>query len=223
MDKYKKYTDRIESLINEFNKEIYPRREPNNFGGYCYPHSMFDTLQGWLMKAENVLCIISSENSIQIKRFRTLRDNLKDNLEIKLNQIKGLLDACLDDLKNGFIQGQEFVIANEVFDSVLEEAKFFIEEQKNKDIGAILLRIVLEDAIKRISNKEGIEIEGKKASILNEELKSKGIFIQTVWRQNQAWLDIGNSASHGKFDEYTLNQVENFYQGLVNFLSTYFN
>jgi hypothetical protein len=35
-------------------------------------------------------------------------------------------------------------------------------------------------------------------------------FIQTVWRQNQAWLDIGNEAAHGNFDKYDLAQVENF-------------
>jgi len=223
-EKYKRHITRIENLIKEFNEEIYPKRQINDWSVEYYSESMFDKLQGWLMKVENILYIIFSEDSIQIKRFRILRDDLKENhLANKLKQIKGLLEACLDDLKEGFIQGQEFIIANEVFDSVLEEAKFFIEEQKNKDIGAILLRIVLEDAIKRISNKEGIITEGKKVSALNEELKSKGVFIQTVWRQNQAWLDIGNSASHGKFEEFTFEQVESFHKGLENFLSNYFS
>ena len=141
----------------------------------------------------------------------------------KIHKIKGLLDGANEDLENGFLLGQEFIIANEVFDSVLEEAKFFIFEQKNKDIGAILLRIVLEDAIKRIAKKEDLEIENKKVSVLNDELKTNGCFIQTIWRQNQAWLDIGNDAAHGNFDNYNLNQVKTFYQGLVNFLSSYFN
>ena len=67
------------------------------------------------------------------------------------------------------------------------------------------------------------EIENKKVSVLNDELKTNGCFIQTIWRQNQAWLDIGNDAAHGNFDNYNLNQVKTFYQGLVNFLSSYFN
>ncbi len=64
---------------------------------------------------------------------------------------------------------------------------------------------------------------GKKVSTLNDELKTSNYFIQTVWRQNQAWLDIGNEAAHGNFDKYDLAQVENFYRGLVNFLSSEFN
>jgi hypothetical protein len=228
MDKYKKYTNRVEDLIKEFNEEIYPKRQRNDWSIDYYPDSMFDKLQGWLMKVENILYLIFSENSIQIKRFRALRDNINEkHLANKLIQIKGLLEACLDDLKNGFIQGQEFIIANEVFDSALEEAKFFIEEQKNKDISAILLRIVLEDSLRRISNKEGVITmengKNRKASTLNDELKGKEFYNQTTWRQIQVWLDIGNDAAHGNFDKYNFNQVESFYQGLVNFLLTYFN
>jgi hypothetical protein len=227
MDKYKKYTDRIESLIKEFNEEIYPKRERGNWGD-SYPESMYDKLQGWLMKGENILYIIFSEDSVQIKRFRHLRDDLKEgNLANKIKQIKGLLEACLDDLKNGFIQGQEFIIANEVFDSVLEEAEFYLKQQKNKDISAILLRIVIEDSLRRISNREGIVIIGedgknKKAAVLNDELKGKDFYNQTTWRQIQVWLDIGNDAAHGNFEKYTYEQVSSFYEGLVNFITTYF-
>lgn len=226
-DKYKKHIQRFKDLIKEFEEEIFPKRisDPKYLGGvsYSYPEDLTNKLQAWLMKCENIIGIVFGQESSQVKRFLNSRDSAEFDLYQKLYQIKGLLEADLDDLENGFLLGQEFIIANEVFDSVLEEAKFFIYDQKNKDIGAILLRIVLEDSIKRIAKKEGIEINGKKTSILNDELKSQSYFIQTTWRQNQAWLDIGNKAAHGNFDNYDLNQVENFYQGLVNFLSSNFN
>lgn len=227
-EKYKKYTQRLEELIKEFDEDIFSQRKyyPNYYGErkYKYEEEIYNKIQSWLMKCENILAIIFGLESVQVKRFLKLRDNLeKTSLYEHLCMIKGLIEADLYDLNKGFIFGQEFIIANEIFDWVLEEARFFIYEQKNKDIGAMLLRIVLEDAIKRIAKKEEIEIRDKKMSFLNEELKAKGIFIQTVWRQNQAWLDIGNNASHGNFEEYNLNQVENFYQGIINFLSTYFN
>ncbi len=227
MDKYQKFTNRIESLIKEFNEEIFPKREPGYYSGdFIYPTEIYDKLANWLMKSENVLCLIFGEESIQIKRFRNLRDDLKQEMYVKINQIKGLLEACLDDVKNGFLQGQEFIIANEIFDSVLEEAKFFLE-QKNKDIAAILLRIVLEDNLRRISKNEGLQIldsagKNKKLSILNEELKGKDFYNQTTWRQIQVWTDIGNDAAHGDFEKYNLEQVSGFYEGLVNFITNYF-
>lgn len=231
MEKYKKYSDRMEKLIKEFDEQIYPKKQPGNWSGqYYYPHEMYGSLESWIMKAENVLCIIFSENSIQVKRLRTLMESAKKDgvtFGLRLNQTRGLLEACLDDLKNGFIYGQEFVIANEVFDSLLEEAEFFLKKQKNKDISAILFRIVLEDALRRISNKEGISTttddgKNKKASYLNDELKKKEFYNQTTWRQIQVWLDIGNDASHGNFDKYDYEQVFSFHEGLVNFITNYF-
>jgi len=228
MEKYKKYTQRFKDLIKEFDEEVLLiRHEYTNFNSqicYEYPVESYPKLQGWFMKCESIIGLTFGVDSLQTKRFLALRDNLKEsNIYNKANQIRGLIEADLNDIENGFILGQEFIIANEVFDSVLEEAKFFIFEQKNKDIGAILLRIVLEDAIKRIAKKEKLDIEDKKISTLNEELKTKNYFIQTVWRQNQAWLDIGNKAAHGEFEEYNLVQVENFYNGLVGFLSINFS
>jgi hypothetical protein len=226
-EKYKKHIQRFEELIKEYSGDILSKRITNSkvYGGvyYTYPDFLDDKISSWFMKCESIIGIVFGIESLQMKRFLKIKEDTKmPEISEKLSNIKGLLDADLDDLKNGFLLGQEFIIANEVFDSVLEEAKFFIFEQKNKDIGAILLRIVLEDAIKRIGKKEGVDTETKKVSVVNDELKTSNYFIQTVWRQNQAWLDIGNKAAHGNFSEYDLAQVENFYNGLVNFLSTNF-
>jgi len=227
-DKYKKYEKRIEELLEVYDQEIVPKKRlvRTYYSGdnyYQYKKDDLDILEKWLTNVENILEIIFGKTSFQINNFSRIRNNKDIKFANRLHKIKGLLEGGLEDMQNGFLLGQEFIIANEVFDSVLEEAKFFIFEQKNKDIGAILLRIVLEDAIKRIAKKENIEGQDKKVAILNDELKSKNYFIQTVWRQNQAWLDIGNNAAHGKFENYDLNQVENFYNGLVNFLSSNFD
>jgi len=226
-EKYKKYIKRFEELIEFYENEIKPKRRLVHASirddYYKYEESDLDLVQKWLINAENILEIIFGKDSLQIKTFNNIRKNEKTKFASKVHKIKGLLEGAKEDLEKGFLLGQEFIIANEVFDSVLEEAKFFIFEQKNKDIGAILLRIVLEDAIRRIAKREEIEIGNKKVSVLNDELKSQNYFIQTTWRQNQAWLDIGNHAAHGKFENYDLNQVEIFYNGLVNFLSSHFN
>ena len=231
MDKYRKYTKRIEDLITEFNTQIiiHRRRSSSLSSDFYYPEEVHDKIQGWLIKAENILNIIFPKESVQVKRFNDLRQGIKEGrVENRVFQIKGILEACLDDINNGFIFGQEFIIANEVFDSILEEAGFFLNTQKNKDIAAILLRIVLEDSLRRIAKREEINIlqdDGKKrkTSSLNEDLKLKGIYNQTMWRQIQFWLDIGNDAAHGNFEKYTREQVTSFYDGITTFLGTYFN
>ncbi len=237
MDKYKKFTARVENLIKEFDEKIMIKRKSYRsvYGEtiYFYSKEDYGQISEWLMKVENILVIIFSEDSPQVKRFDVFREKLiKGDLKAKeaypiIESIRGLVKACLDDIKEGFLQGQEFIIANEVFDSVLEEARFFLKEQKNKDISAILLRIVLGDALKRISEREGIEIldsngKGKKFSTLNDELKAKEIYNQTTWRQILSWLDAGNEAAHGNFDKYNFQDVEMFYEGINNFMSNHF-
>jgi hypothetical protein len=109
-------------------------------------------------------------------------------------------------LNNGFLVGHEFIIAGELFDSVLDEAKI-LNKAGHKDVAAVLARVVLEDSLKKIARREKINDE-QKISRINDDLKSHNYYTQPMWRQIQAWLDIGNSAAHGKFDQYTSEDVQ---------------
>ncbi len=112
--------------------------------------------------------------------------------------------------------GQEFFIAGEVFDSILEQAKYLVQNSY-KDPAAVLARVVLEDALKRIARVVGVD-ENQKASFINDELKKKGRFSQPQWRFIQGWLDIGNAAAHGKFDQYTQDDVVKMIDDVERFL-----
>jgi len=68
---------------------------------------------------------------------------------------------------------------------------------------------------------QGID-ENQKASVINDELKKRGKYPQSQWRFVQAWLDIGNAAAHGKFDEYKEEDVANLIRDVERFLATEF-
>ena len=135
--------------------------------------------------------------------------------------IVGILQGALNDLKNGYLLGREFFIASEVFDSMLEQSKHFLDNNDNKDIAAILSRIVLEDALKRLARQEGID-DSFKAAVINDKLKAKKRYNQVRWRSIQTWLDVGNSAAHGKFGEYSKDDVSNAIAGIEQFLASEF-
>lgn len=190
--------------------------------GIMIPKENWNHFQEWLIRCENIIFMIFGEKSVQYHRFKKIRESDNKAYDI-YNQLRGLMRGCFKDVRDGFLTNQEFIIANEIFDSILEEAEEFIK-QKKKDIGAILLRIVLEDSIRRIAKREGINnIDNITTSEVNDKLKNSDFFSKTIWRQNQVWLDIGNYASHGDFDKYTQDEVEKFHNGLTNFIITYFN
>ena len=106
----------------------------------------------------------------------------------------------------------------------LDKAKKQIFEDKDKDIGAKILRVVLEKLVQKIAQKNQINIltdKGKeiKLSTLNDTLKTENVFSKLEWEENKTYLIIGNHASHGEYDEFDLTQVNKFYkhiQTLIN-------
>ncbi len=138
----------------------------------------------------------------------------------RIKEIKGLLKGSLDDFENGFLLRQEFRIAGEIFDSVLEQAKYLLS-YKFKDPAAVLGWVVLEDALKRLARHEQLD-DTKKASVLNDELKNTGRYNQVQWRQIQVLLDIGNDAAHGKFTQYSEEQVKDQINGIERFIASEF-
>lgn len=78
----------------------------------------------------------------------------------------------MDDLNNGFLLEKEFLIAGEIFDSVLEEAKELLNAG-HKNPAAVLGKVVLEDALKILSHQEQLD-DTQKATKLNDDLKKAG-------------------------------------------------
>jgi hypothetical protein len=173
----------------------------------------------WLTKARNILEVAFGSQSPHLRHF----DNIVPQGGItnatrayRIYPFIGVLEAALNDLENGFLTGQEFFIAGEVFDSILEQAKYLVQNSY-KDPAAVLARVVLEDVLKRIARSEGVD-DTQKASVINDEFKKKGRFSQPQWRFVQGWLDIGNAAAHGKFNQYTQDDVLKMIEDVERFL-----
>lgn len=217
-----RYAGRLLKLIEE-GKEIKNLPEigskPGN--GMLFIRYIADRerLHAWLIKVTN---IIETAFGNAGPHFRNLQELTKNNFYngSDIEAITGLLIGSLNDLENGFLFGQEFLIAGEIFDSLLDEAKQ-IHSYGYKDTAAVLWRVVLEDALKRLARNEHLD-DTKKASVLNDELKKTGRYNQHQWRQIQVWLDIGNDAAHGKFEKYSEEQVKEQLNGIESFIATGF-
>lgn len=223
--KYKKYANRLIELIKEGN-EVAKLEKPSSVGTYIQDEDRI-RLQSWLTRSRNILGSVFGLQSFHYRQFEELLPSVKQGgvravtHSYDIYPIIGVLSGALDDLENGFLIGQEFLIAGEVFDSILDQAKE-LNKNKYKDPAAVLTRIVLENALKRLARNSEIDPD-KKASFINDQLKKKGKYSQSQWRFIQAWLDIGNAAAHGKFDEYTAADVEKLIEDLERFLVNIFH
>jgi hypothetical protein len=217
--KYSKIADRLRQLIED-GKKVANLEQPSYDGSSKYFQGDGKSqVISWVTKVRNILETAFGQQSPHLRHFDQVIPSGGINMidyEYQLHPFIGVLSGALDDLENGYLLGQEFLVAGEVFDSILEQAKYLIQNNY-KDPAAVLARVVLEDALRRIARVEGVD-ENQKASVINDELKKKGRFSQPQWRFIQGWLDIGNFAAHGKFDQYKQDDVVKMIDDVERFL-----
>jgi len=220
--KYQRYVDRLNELVID-GKAIAELEKRSSQGIRFIQGEDKIRLHGWLANLRNIIELVFGRQSPQFRHLEELipKDGVK-NIQVasQVYELVGLLQGSLTDLENGYLLGQEFLIAGEVFDSILEQAKNQFKNG-NKDIAAMLARIVLEDSLKRMARSDNID-DNQKSSVINDNLKKIGKYPQAQWRSIQLWLDIGNAASHGKFDDYIKEDVINMIAGIERFLASDF-
>lgn len=210
----KKYMDRWESLITEADQRL-----SSNSADVVWA-------SGWVAQVDNIVNAMFEGDKKQIKKIFVMKNQAilggKANIGV-IGQLNGFLKGTLDDLKGGYIKG----ISEQAVIGVMGDLKDQADELLNhnlKDVSAIYGRIMLEDAIRRIAIDNGITTIGNKPlnknqiSRVNDELKKQDILKQHQWKQNEAWLTIGNKAAHGKFNEYDAKDVKTMLDGVKIFI-----
>lgn len=212
---------RIRQLIEE-GTAVAKLERPSSVGEYIQDQ---DTVQlhAWLVRVSNILEAVFGPESPHAKHLKELMPNgprlVQHSYEVY--PIIGLLKGALDDLEGGFLRGQEFLLAAEVFDTIPEQATH-LTKLGYKDPAAVLGRVVLEDALRRLAIEARADPTVKAARI-NDELKKAGRYSQPQWRVIQAWLDIGNAAAHGEFAKYDAGDVRSMLEGIAKFLAAEFS
>jgi len=212
----KRLSDRMRELISE-GKDVAELERPSEYVGPYIQDK--PALHSWLSKVTN---IIETSFGAQSSQSRHLSQLMPKGIQFvehsdEVLSIVGLLSGAVDDLEKGYLLKQEFLIAGEVFDSLLEQASHLIQAGY-KDPAAVLGRVVLEDALRRIARRESLD-SSEKASTINDSLRNAGVYAQPRWRMVQAWLDIGNAAAHGKASDFTEQDVTKMLEGISEFLA----
>lgn len=221
--KYKSYADRLRELIPEGENVIRGATGRGDAGPYVEPAQSAD-LHCWVTKVENILRTVFGENSAQFIHYSKFAyDGKRVHLQgiDSIVPIIGVLRGALDDLEKGFLSHQEFIVSAAVFDDVLDQANHLCKAGY-KDPAAVLARVVLEDALRRIARQLSID-DTAKSSVINDALKKAGRYTQPQWRVIQSWLDIGNAAAHGKFDSFSQADVARLIDDVKRFLAAEFS
>ena len=138
---------------------------------------------------------------------------------------RGILSAAREELAGGWLSTTKGLISAEIFSDFLEMAQHLLDEGY-KDPAAVMTGSVLEEHLRQLCQKHGISTETtkqgrphpKKADALNADLTKKKVYNQLDQKQVTTWLDLRNKAAHGKYQEYTKEQVSLMLQSLSDFM-----
>lgn len=210
-----KILERIEQLVQRGTqtKSHYIPSPPGVLGGGHIDYTVFNE---WKNSAENVIVRIAGENNHYYENFvETVKNPWKQCAD---NGV-GILKALKDDLESGFLTDVRELVIAEVFTDFLDMAKHLLDADY-KDPSASLTGAVLEDGLRKLCDKSGIQVKvSDDIAALNTKLADKGTYNRLVQKQIQAWKAIRDSADHGKFSEYKREDVESMVQGVQRFLT----
>ena len=178
---------------------------------------------GFRSSALSIISSIFGETHTYFKEFdRQVNNSYVYNIEAGIN----ILQSLRHEVEQGWLTKFKKLVTAEVFSDFLEMSKYFLDE-KYKDPSAVMIGSVLEEHLRQLCNTHSVDtflIKGsdtipKKADLLNSDLTKAGVYGVLEQKNVTAWLDLRNRAAHGKYSDYTIEQVQLMYQGVLDFVT----
>ncbi len=146
--------------------------------------------------------------AISIDGFYTIHSNWYGHI----SQVQGIALAVKHDIENDLLVTIKGLLQAEIFADFLEIGEHLLNEGY-KDAAAVTIGAVLEDGLRKLCDKNGLQTikpNGSPMTIepLNAELAKNNVYSKLVQKQITSWAHIRNKAAHGEYDEYDKAQVE---------------
>src|SRR6266849_5191275 len=164
---------------------------------------------------------LSPQGSSYVKNAKAYEKHLTGNVGLALPPLMGILGALRTDYEAGNLQSVIELVHADVFADFLDMADYLLQ-QGYKDAAGVIIGSVLEEQLRKLCQKVGIAViqsggAPKKADALNSELAGASVYSKLDQKAVTAWLDLRNKAAHGKYQEYTKEQVALTLQGVRDF------
>jgi hypothetical protein len=121
-------------------------------------------------------------------------------------------------------------VHSDLFADFLEMADYLIEDGALKDPAAVLAGGVLEEHVRKLCSKHGVDTtfvdrsgttKHKKLDTMNADLAKAGAYGIIEQKQIVAWAGIWNAAAHAERDKFDAGQAKGMIQRIRDFVVKY--
>ena len=217
------FIKQLDEIIKDFNN-MKSKAQYDDLSG----NTATEEITSALTKSKAAIARIVGNKSEYYKDVEATLKRTNINEGTKLKHIIGSVIALKSDLQNDYLKTFSDIIQSEVFSDYLEMAEHLLQEGY-KDPSAVLVGSTLEVHLRELCLTNSIDIETtnskgnlipKKADLMNSDLAKSGAYSSAYQKQIIAWLGIRNSAAHGKYSEYKIEEVNLMLQGVRQFILT---
>lgn len=135
-----------------------------------------------------------------------------------LRAAEGMLRGTIEAIRGGLLADLRTQILVDVQSDFIEAARNAIAENA-KDVAAALLCIVLEDSVKRLAIKHGLQsLANQEFSIVTTELFKENKITKATKGQLLAYKDLRNAALHAQWHEVSVETVNALLYFLPGFI-----
>lgn len=195
---------RITSLLEESEK----LKIGNEHGQIFNPQHEAEC-KGWLTAAFNIIQKVCSNSSdaYHSRMKAILEEHAGYNINENVGEGAAILKNIYIDINLGLISNLSDRVRAEVFDDFLDHAKEYLKEG-NKNESGVIVGVVFEDTIRRLSRKNKLEEKGKKLDELISSLVKISILSQSKAKRARSAAHVRTKATHAQWDEFDLNDVQ---------------
>ena len=174
-------------------------------------------VMAWASSSGHVIRALAGEGSSYDTTFLKARDQqgfsyIHSNHYDHICEIQGALRGLRRALDAGLLQDLRRLLQADIFADFLEMAEHLLSEGY-KDAAAVLIGGVLEDALRKLSQANGLPVtsaQGKPLTIdpMNVNLAKADLYQALTKKQITIWADLRNNAAHGNYANYTSSEVK---------------
>ena len=125
----------------------------------------------------------------------------------KVSGVAAILSQLDQDANAGLLTTLADATRAETFDSMLDHAQAALDQRQHQSSG-VLAGVVFEDVVRRGCEKHSITENGVKLDELISELGRRGMLSGVKAKRARAAAAVRTSATHARWDEYTLEDVD---------------
>ena len=206
---------RIDELVTQGNATV--RSQPQD----DYWMRNVTAAQNWMSSAANAIQQIAPHGSF----FRQELDRLVTNEQLRggvplstIEKLLGLLLSVQQEAQAGLLVKLEDQVVATAFDDFLDQAAQYHKAGKLKE-AAVLASAVLEDTVKRIAIKSGLDPKSLSLEPLIDALTKATILSPVKAKRVKSYAGIRNHALHAEWDQLDLKDVGAQISGLRELLA----